>query len=382
MSHFYLLIANRFRLVELQLKYILNEVEPRKMIAALSSVPTGLPEAYTDVFQRIERKGEGRINLVMKILSWILHAYRPFRMAELRDAISVEIGDTRIEEDYLLEPAFIVEACESLVAYNETDGRVRFSHYTVQEFLERGDIRTHLLSVGDFATICLTYLAFDVFEGPRWESLSVADRRQVCPFGEYATRHWIDYTRGEGEKAGDVQLSFLRFFQSKNNHKKATLLAGCWGRRKPSSHDCYLIALHIAANYDLATLCNVLLQREKEISPACDMIRREFGEYLDAIDIDQQDHGIGRTALHLAVKSGSIVIVRSLLEAGAKVNIQNRLGHTPLHEALYYKRAGLVEPLMAAGADPRIKDFEGVDAVALAKGDAEILKYLLQKRVV
>jgi len=159
--------VSSFLLVEFQLNHILQERDPRDAIDRLNALPADLPAAYQDVLKRIERNGCTR--LVQRILSWLFHAFRPLKMNELREAISVRLGDRRVYTDYFISPDVLIESCENLVEMAEFSGIVRFTHYTVQEFLEKNYV-DNLLSKVDISRMCLTYLNFDShyvnFDGP------------------------------------------------------------------------------------------------------------------------------------------------------------------------------------------------------------------------
>ncbi|KAI0308379.1 ankyrin repeat-containing domain protein, partial [Multifurca ochricompacta] len=85
-------------------------------------------------------------------------------------------------------------------------------------------------------------------------------------------------------------------------------------------------------------------------------------------NINYQD-GIGNTALHYAASNGSVDFLNELLEyEGCDVDYVNSLdGATPLHLAVKIKepelRALIVDSLLDAGADPQIKDKEGLVAL-------------------
>lgn len=97
-------------------------------------------------------------------------------------------------------------------------------------------------------------------------------------------------------------------------------------------------------------------------------------------DINYRD-GVGNTALHYAASEGSLDVLNELLEYdGCDVDYTNNLeGATPLHLAVKIKepelRALIVDSLLDAGADPRIKDKEGQIAQDYVnEDDAETLK--------
>ena len=79
----------------------------------------------------------------------------------------------------------------------------------------------------------------------------------------------------------------------------------------------------------------------------------------------------GDTALHVAAARGYDTVVQWLVEHGARVNVKNKRGITPLAAAMFGSTAGRREPAAPAGADslgfePPI-DLAHPSAVALLK---------------
>lgn len=63
-----------------------------------------------------------------------------------------------------------------------------------------------------------------------------------------------------------------------------------------------------------------------------------------------------QSALHIAAMKDRVEIVEVLLNAGAKVNLQDKDGNTPLHFACYGNKSESVSLLMKFGADPKIQN--------------------------
>lgn len=59
----------------------------------------------------------------------------------------------------------------------------------------------------------------------------------------------------------------------------------------------------------------------------------------------------GRAALHMAAQHGSVPALQFLLAHGAKVDLRNSEGETPLHEAAYFAHPEAIGALLDAGAD-------------------------------
>eukprot|EP00658_Telonema_sp_P-2_P042448 TRINITY_DN30481_c0_g1_i1.p1 TRINITY_DN30481_c0_g1~~TRINITY_DN30481_c0_g1_i1.p1 ORF type:complete len:640 (+),score=141.27 TRINITY_DN30481_c0_g1_i1:79-1998(+) len=79
-----------------------------------------------------------------------------------------------------------------------------------------------------------------------------------------------------------------------------------------------------------------------------------MGVYIDAQD------SLGRSALHLAVASGSVECTQALLSASADMNVQDSLGRTPLHVAIACSNLEAVYLLVHRGCDLVLKDKEGL----------------------
>jgi ankyrin repeat protein len=91
------------------------------------------------------------------------------------------------------------------------------------------------------------------------------------------------------------------------------------------------------------------------------VIARDFDRLKDlvenqGVDVNQQDK-YGDTALHACVKNDEFVSY--LLSKGASPNIQNNSGSTVLHKAALSATPETVSVLLAAKADPTIKNIAG-----------------------
>jgi uncharacterized protein len=87
-------------------------------------------------------------------------------------------------------------------------------------------------------------------------------------------------------------------------------------------------------------------------------------------------------AIHAAVASKNLDIVRAVLEAGADPNAGQQQGFRPMHEAGSSGNRALAELLMKYGGDPTLKNDDGKSTIDLArdKGHAEFAAWLEQRR--
>lgn len=88
-----------------------------------------------------------------------------------------------------------------------------------------------------------------------------------------------------------------------------------------------------------------------------------------------------RTLVHSAANTGSADCLALLLRKGALVNVQDRIGVTPLHLAARNGHKKCVQKLVEAGADISVHDNEGLTALhwLACNGRTELLVGILQR---
>ncbi|CAF4607922.1 unnamed protein product [Rotaria sp. Silwood1] len=93
--------------------------------------------------------------------------------------------------------------------------------------------------------------------------------------------------------------------------------------------------------------------------------------------INENDHG--RTPLIQAILSRSVAAAEFLLSNNAKVNLADQDGKTPLHYAtqLAHKGRGPIILLIKRGANPLLKNKDGIDACSLSMdvGDPDVITW-------
>lgn len=386
---------NRFQLVEFQLRYVLSKAEPRKIVAALESVPSDLPEAYENVFNRIERRGAEYCKLVLKILSWIFYARRLLRMNELQHALAMEPEDIGIDDGYLLQPNFIVEVSESLLSYDKATGIVRLSHHTVREYLQ-GSL-TSLLSETDLSLVCITYLSFDVFsQGPCKTRSSLMQRLQDFPFALYAGNYWGTHACVQDELRIELVTPLMKLFATRSQLNSLLQLQSLIENMSSTEPDLQRFltnrkllryiealghplfdisffqrqsALHLVTKQRLGTIARVMLDLRSARPPVSDYERtvsESSRKELNKFD------GNNETPLQIAARLGYEEIVEILLEAGSSTDARKEERDTALHLATEKNHIKIVTLLVNAGANVDIQNEDGRTALHIAADDGKL----------
>jgi hypothetical protein len=250
-------VNSSFLLAKVQLDHLLcSRKNPRQIRQLLTSLPVDLKDAYQKVIARIEENQT--ISTAVKVLSWIYHAPRPLAISEVREALVVEHDDTEFMTEDMIDPLSLLESCEGLVVATPLSpaSRLRFSHFTVKEFLSK-ELSRRLLPKGSLGKTCLTYLNFEL----RNYRPPVSGRDST--FGALsmlAGTCWAMFIRGEGET--DVSTRKLVFDMLTSSSKRQTITRVVDRGFEPFVwlDPEFGSALHFLATFGLDVLCGYFLE--------------------------------------------------------------------------------------------------------------------------
>ena len=124
------------------------------------------------------------------------------------------------------------------------------------------------------------------------------------------------------------------------------------------------------------------------VEPEEPLVKAAFKEDLEAVkqlvfsslDIDVRDVQTKMTALDHAAENGNLEIVRTLVLGGARANLANEAGRTPLMYLRDKASANLVRELISAGARVNARDEFGCTALmnAAAYSNSAVVKELIE----
>ena len=323
---------------------------------------------------------EPKRKYALYIFQFLTVSARPLSVQELAEVFAIssdeepagipEFDQSRRESDAELA---VRTACSSLVSIDDVDGekRVRFSHFSVQEFLTSNKLGSLLpiyhvvprLAHIFCAKVCLSVLL-------KLNGRIPKDRvKAMFPLANYAAEHWV-YHVNSGDASSLVQLEggMSRLLDK----KKPQFAAWIWvyDIDNPSGphlvHD-YAQKPGTSPLY-YAALCGFL-----------NMVEDLAKSYPDDVNTRGRD---GRTPLHAALRNGHSDVALALLEKGANPNAQDDGGEAPLHIASRLGDTEAMEVLFNHQAELDAKNKKNENPLSLASsiGRMEAVELLLRRR--
>jgi hypothetical protein len=161
-----------------------------------------LGRVYDRAIETILRGPKRKVELALRVLSWLSHAKRTMDVEELRIAVSIEKQQSSLNPESMLTAEGLADVCAGLVILETSSTNVRLAHYTTQDYLMRKCVIPQTLQGGYHANICATYLSMDQFKAGACESRKALEERiEHNAFLNYAARYLQDYLASTEEQA-------------------------------------------------------------------------------------------------------------------------------------------------------------------------------------
>jgi ankyrin repeat protein len=278
---------------------------------ALNSLPPTYDGCYEFTLKQIEMKDPIQYDLAFKVLAWLSHALGVLTVKALQEALAVEAGDKKIDEEKQIPVEDLIAACSGLVVTDTIGGtqHIRLLHETARMYLK--NIRLGTLPPGPeiILNACLAYLSLPEFSDLCCFKMSVDKRIKQHAFYEYAASYWFGHAV-QGNLESTSRDLIVNFLESNQRYSADEFLSSI----RPSAWGC-----------DKGTPWT-----------------------------DWNKHSISRsdTPLHAAATYGLRLTVRWLIKKkGYEKDQRNNFGETSLHRAAQVGRTGTMEELIAHGAD-------------------------------
>ncbi|KAF7911337.1 uncharacterized protein EAF01_002844 [Botrytis porri] len=167
---------------------------------------------------RINLSSDETKELVRRVLIWTVCAVTPLSLAQLLEAVSIDLSDKHLDRDRILNEQSILKRCSSLVRKTKGpwDIRIEIAHFSVKEFLllEVQDDRYSMYRTShDFrnaymAKVCLTYLLFEEFRDISLYTMH-ADKNVVIE--KYASLNFVRHSCDKSDYEG-ISILLKRLF--------------------------------------------------------------------------------------------------------------------------------------------------------------------------
>ena len=271
-------------------------------------------------------------------------------LEELNEALTIEIGSNRLDEDSRLSsPNDLVDLCGNLVMASDQN-TITLAHLSVRDYLlsseirQNGDVSAFAMNEEEaneeLAMYCLTYLDLhSLGSGPCVTHEDYAERIARHPLLKYASVTWAYYVRASG---GTQELrSRMWYLFSPQRRAKfmswVQVLNADWDDEW-NSYPSHATPLYYAASFGLAEMVDLLIK--------------------DGADVNAPGGRFHGRPLHTAIMRLHIPIVKMLLKAGANPNQPGTEEVTPLHMAAAVGNIEMITLLLRCGALKTLDDCE------------------------
>lgn len=294
----------------LQTQTIISKPTEGHIKAALQALGKGkaaLDKTYEDAIKRIDSQEPDSRNLARQILAWIVHSKRPLSTSELRHALAVRKGTTKLDADYVPAKNVMQSLCAGLIAIDKESDIIRLVHYTTQEFFKQNLKAWFPEALSSITTTCVTYLTFDTFEsGYCSTDEELRARRKSNPFYDYAARNWGHHASEGSETSRAVSREVMSFLGNRAKVEAASqalLTNRSWVTDCPEPRR-GVTSLHLVAYFGLEAVLGLLLQKNQDVD-----IRDRFDW----------------TPLCWAIEGLKVGVIALLLKSGHEVNYQYKI---------------------------------------------------------
>jgi hypothetical protein len=115
----------RFLLARLHIDSLATKINRTEVRRGLENLPAEVNATYDETMNRINGQIKDDRELAKKVLCWITYACRPLSLEELRHALAVSPGMTKMDTDALVDESILTSVCAGLVVVEKESALVR-----------------------------------------------------------------------------------------------------------------------------------------------------------------------------------------------------------------------------------------------------------------
>lgn len=331
-----------------------------KVLERLSDLPSDLNQLYDRILRLIEPDYQ---DIAKVLLRWLVVAKRPLTIDELAmvGALFTDKSDQdslpTINELCLYKNSF--QCCGSLVYLDPSNNTVNLVHQSVKDYLLGEYLQEHINLSAYSVTQGETH---ELIFGTCWRVLSSKDLEhgnKVVELNKHGRLNYGYHIMGELAGYPFLDYALRQWLGHLFEAYRSSTIDFKWSR----------LNLEKAAN--LRDWCSIEAAEHGHENLALDLVKE--GARLEVRDYE------GRTPLSWAAENGQAEVVKRFLDAGADVEARATWDFTPLLYAARYGYIDVIKVLLAARANVEARDCEDRTPLLWAAryGYVDVIKLLL-----
>lgn len=368
----------------------------------LGKLPTGLENAYNEIYGKIEARNTHDRNCAIRAFQWVMCACSPLTSVQLLSAIRVDAESDTMQLSDEIDEDTLLELCNNLLVLDSQRRVWRFSHLSVTEYFEKNhwsllQSHCHVAKVSLLLLIEARPDIADMTEADSssdrssdssvnedelsYENHSISDPGH--PLQRYCQHHWPIHVQTQELSAVDPALACrLKAFLGSPN--ESSLQYRAWFREVDSDT---VTSSRPSSSIFSTIYCKQLSPENFAIFAMCSfkfyyILSDWWSDAEIPLSLENDD---GETLLILAALASSKPICEALLRRGMEVNRLFKAGSwgSTLAAAAADGEPEIVRFLVEKGADVNLLLQAGYYGSALAAavrlGGTEIVKFLVEK---
>ncbi|KAK8232527.1 hypothetical protein HDK90DRAFT_467677 [Phyllosticta capitalensis] len=325
-------------------------LNPFEVRAKLQNLPQNRDSMYQQTLSRIKAQEPRHRDYAMSTIGWIMHAYRPLGIQELRHALLAqelkESGRYKFfEHGMLLLEEDILAFCCGLVQVNKSSDTVSLIHYTTHEFFERTR-GTHFPAFFSEASLaCAAYLCIPALKLDHGESRTMLKQMlENFAFAQYAGLYLAEYFKNiSSDELRSQMEAYIRKLLS----------------QVPKVEFFFRLQAYMRSY-------RTILKLDRSKAPSVGQIREERLSYPKKIKSEYTSRTSAKQLrLHLATFIGSTSLVQELIHEGCCVNGTDNYDQTVLEIAVLRGSAEVMKLLLKMGANIDLLQTAGLETIVL-----------------